>query len=206
MAEIAVLSRISSVRMKILCKQVVGHVLGTEIDYEKVLKLTKDTFDTTSDVKAAVAGLDFILVNSAKYDIENEALTQEIQQLGLPKENAEALVKSYRDSKDALRERFGQQSFSLRKLTKAEWRADVVVSSSELDEINRPALQFKLTTGPPTGMPGFSHGAGVDGSGGDGVVGGGGTGVEEVAFSTTMEKFQVLYSELRTARQLMDQC
>ena len=46
------------------------------------------------------------------------------------------------------------------------------------------------------GQPGFSHS----------VEGGGGTGVEEVAFSTTMEKFQVLYSELRTARQLMDQC
>ena len=124
------------------------------------------------------------------------SLTQEIQQLGLPKENAEAVVKSYRDSKDALRETFRQQSFSLRKLKACEWRADVVVSSSVLDEVNRPAVQLKLTTGPPTGQPGFSHSA----------EGGGGSGVEEVAFSTTMEKFQVLFSELRTARQLMDQC
>ncbi len=76
MAEMAVLSRISSVRMKILSKQVMLHLLGTQIDYEKVLKLTKDTFDSASDVKAAVAGIDFILANSAKYDVDFDTLTQ----------------------------------------------------------------------------------------------------------------------------------
>ena len=182
MAEMAVLSRISSVRMKILSKQVVLHLLGTHIDYEKVLKLTKDTFDSASDVKAAVAGIDFILANSAKYDVDFDTLTQEIQQMGLPKENADALVKSFRDNKDVLRQRLASQSFSLQRLRSLEWRADCVLGSNKLEEINKPAVQLRVTTEPPSG----------------------GGAAQEASFSMTMDKFQVMYSGLRTARQLMD--
>ena len=47
--------------------------------------------------KAAIAGLDFIIANSAKYDIDENTLSLEIQQLGLPTENCDALLKSYKD-------------------------------------------------------------------------------------------------------------
>ena len=39
-----------------------------------------------------VAALHFVLSQSAKYDIDDTTLQLEIQQLGLPKENADALV------------------------------------------------------------------------------------------------------------------
>ena len=37
------------------------------------------------DVKASIAALTFILSSAAKYDCEDETLSNELQQLGLPK-------------------------------------------------------------------------------------------------------------------------
>ena len=51
----------SAVRFKVICMQVMSQLLGGEIDYEKVLKITVDTGHGSSDVKAAVAALDFII-------------------------------------------------------------------------------------------------------------------------------------------------
>lgn len=38
-----------------------------------------------SDVKGCVAALTFIITNAAKYSVDEESLSNELQQLGLPK-------------------------------------------------------------------------------------------------------------------------
>ena len=43
------------------------------------------TFVDTSDVKASIAVLEFILSSAARYDVESSPLSDELQQLGLPK-------------------------------------------------------------------------------------------------------------------------
>ena len=64
--------------------------LTGEIDYAKVSKMMPSGH---SDTKGVVAALQFVLSNSAKYDIDDTTLQLEIQQLGLPKENADVLVR-----------------------------------------------------------------------------------------------------------------
>ena len=49
LAEIATLSRISSIRMKLLVKEVLRHIGTGRIDADKVLKLTKDTLHVDED-------------------------------------------------------------------------------------------------------------------------------------------------------------
>ena len=39
----------------------------------------------SSDVKASIAALSFILSSAAKYNVDGESLSNELQQLGLPK-------------------------------------------------------------------------------------------------------------------------
>ena len=71
-----------------------------------------------SDIKPSIAALHFIITNGAKYDIDDATLSNELQQLGLPKgilltypftflqelaEHCDALVRPYRDNKDKLR-------------------------------------------------------------------------------------------------------
>ena len=79
--EIATLSKVGTVNFKLMVMQVMAELLGGEIDYAKLEKALSDA----SDIKASVAALAFILNSAARYDIENGLLTNELQQLGLPK-------------------------------------------------------------------------------------------------------------------------
>ncbi|VTJ65412.1 Hypothetical predicted protein [Marmota monax] len=85
LAEISTLAKISSVKLRLLCSQVLKELLGQGIDYEKILKLTADAKFESGDVKATVAVLSFILSSAAKHSVDGESLSSELQQLGLPK-------------------------------------------------------------------------------------------------------------------------
>uniref|UniRef100_A0A671FV95 COMM domain containing 4 n=1 Tax=Rhinolophus ferrumequinum TaxID=59479 RepID=A0A671FV95_RHIFE len=85
LAEISTLAKISSVKLRLLCSQVLKELLGQGIDYEKILKLTADARFESGDVKATVAVLSFILSSAAKHSVDGESLSSELQQLGLPK-------------------------------------------------------------------------------------------------------------------------
>ncbi|XP_015256253.1 PREDICTED: COMM domain-containing protein 4 [Cyprinodon variegatus] len=85
LAEISTLAKISSVKMKLLCAQVLKDLLGEGIDYEKVTKLTADAKFESGDIKASIAVLNFILSSASKHDVDSESLSSELQQLGLPK-------------------------------------------------------------------------------------------------------------------------
>lgn len=110
--------------------QILTYCLQDDFNYEKVLKLAKDSSDGVSDIKGAIAAVHFMLTNSAKFDLDEKSLVQEIQQLGLPKENTEAISKLYREQKDNLREKFAENSYRVSKLLCADWRVDQVISSS----------------------------------------------------------------------------
>ncbi|XP_067871507.1 COMM domain-containing protein 4 isoform X4 [Heterodontus francisci] len=117
LAEISTLAKISSVKMKLLCVQVLKDLLGDGIDYEKITKLTADAKFETSDIKATIAVLNFILLSAAKYGVDGESLSSELQQLGLPKVN---------------------------KLDSVSWRVDYTLSSSELKEVNESIIHLKI--------------------------------------------------------------
>ncbi|KAI4825584.1 hypothetical protein KUCAC02_021264 [Chaenocephalus aceratus] len=92
LAEISTLAKLSSVKMKLLCAQVLKDLLGEGIDYDKVTKLTADAKFESGDVKATVAVLSFIFSSAAKHDVDSESLSSELQQLGLPKDKFRVLL------------------------------------------------------------------------------------------------------------------
>ncbi|XP_047676119.1 COMM domain-containing protein 4 isoform X2 [Tachysurus fulvidraco] len=130
LAEISTLSRISSVKMKLLCVQVIKDILDEGIDYDKVAKLTSDA-------------------KFAKHDVDGESLASELQQLGLPKEHTTGLCKSYEDKHTALQEKLKGSSLRLGCLEAVNWRVDYTLSSSELKEVNEPTVQLKLQAQDP---------------------------------------------------------
>ncbi|CAN9499338.1 unnamed protein product [Ophioblennius macclurei] len=146
LAEISTLSKISSVKMKLLCGQVLKDLLGEGIDYDKVTKLTADAKFESGDVKASIAVLSFILSSAAKHDVDSESLSSELQQLGLPKEHTMGLCKSYEDKHSALQDKLRETSLRLNRLESVSWRVDYTLSSSELSEVNKPEIHLKLQT------------------------------------------------------------
>ncbi|KPP62022.1 COMM domain-containing protein 4-like, partial [Scleropages formosus] len=134
LAEISTLAKISSVKMKLLCVQVMKDLLGEGIDVK------------SSDMKASLAVLTFILLSASKHDVDSESLSSELQQLGLPKEHTTGLCKSYEDKHTALQEKLRETSLRFSRLEGVSWRVDYVLSSSELKEVNEPVVQLQLQT------------------------------------------------------------
>uniref|UniRef100_A0A8C9DI32 COMM domain containing 4 n=1 Tax=Prolemur simus TaxID=1328070 RepID=A0A8C9DI32_PROSS len=108
----------SSVKLRLLCSQVLKELLGQGIDYEKILKLTADAKFESGDVKATVAVLSFILSSAAKHSVDGESLSSELQQLGLPKEHAASLCRCYEEKQSPLQEHL--RACSLRQLKQAQ--------------------------------------------------------------------------------------
>ncbi|XP_037624682.1 COMM domain-containing protein 4 [Sebastes umbrosus] len=181
LAEISTLAKISSVKMKLLCAQVLKDLLGDGIDYDKVTKLTADAKFESGDIKASVAVLSFIFSSAAKHDVDSESLSSELQQLGLPKEHTTGLCKSYEDKHSALQGKLRETSLRLGRLEAVSWRVDYTLSSSELREVNEPMIQLKLQ----------AQGAESGES-------------ETTLVSVSANKFRVLLAELKQAQTMMN--
>ena len=144
LAEMSILSKISSVKMKLLCAQVVTEMTGGKIDYAKAAKLTSDAKFEVADIKAAVAALSFIFASSARQNVDGETVSNELQQLGLPKEHANALCKIYDDKLDQLQRTLRQSSMRISKLKEVDWRIDYVISSSLMGDVGEPEIQLEI--------------------------------------------------------------
>uniref|UniRef100_A0A8D2PEJ4 COMM domain containing 4 n=1 Tax=Zosterops lateralis melanops TaxID=1220523 RepID=A0A8D2PEJ4_ZOSLA len=134
----------SSVKLKLICAQVLRDLLGEPIEYDKILKLTSDAKLESGDVKATIAVLGFILSSAAKHNVDSESLSSELQQLGLPKEHASGLCRSYEEKQSPLQDRLRACSLRLSQLGSVRWRVDYTLSSSELQEVNEPVVHLTL--------------------------------------------------------------
>jgi hypothetical protein len=186
LAEITTLSKVSPPRMRLLVQMVVDYIIAGTIDYDEVSKVTSEELAGKSDMKGAVSALHFALSNSAKYGVEDTTLLLEIQQLGLPKENADLVAGAFRESKDAMQARFAQKSYQVNTLGGVAWRVDRLIASS-------PAASTAGACDREVHLK-FTVDAAPQAEGGA---------VTEVACAMPADKFQVLHTELRKARAQM---
>eukprot|EP00002_Diphylleia_rotans_P003188 TRINITY_DN1215_c0_g1_i3.p1 TRINITY_DN1215_c0_g1~~TRINITY_DN1215_c0_g1_i3.p1 ORF type:complete len:190 (+),score=44.66 TRINITY_DN1215_c0_g1_i3:53-622(+) len=146
LGDIALLSKVSAIKMRMLCAQIAAKIAKNEIDYAKVTKLTADANFSQSDVKAAVAALHWIFTNATKHDVEESVLVSELQQLGFPKEHSEGLGRVYRDQKGEMHQQLAREVLTVSKLEALDWRLNYVLSSSSAQELNAPTVELKIAT------------------------------------------------------------
>ena len=178
--EINLIGKISAVRVRVITTEVLKQLAGAaQIDFDRLLQLCalddSAGSDNWSDVKAIVAAFEFIFTQAVKHETDPEVLTQELQQLGMPKEHCDRLVRSYSDALPLVKQTFIDQRLSLPRLNSVDWQVDYVLSSDALLRLNEPTVQVKvaLSTG------------------------------KEHAFEMSVDKLRVLIGELKTARDLM---
>ena len=112
----------SVVKFKVLCRHLLQQSSGGAVDEQKLAKLLGDGKLDTHEVKGVVASLHFILSSSVRYDVAEDTLANELQQLGLPKEHTEALVGTLRDGRAQLQQHLAGSSLRLPKLEGLLWR------------------------------------------------------------------------------------
>lgn len=171
--EIATLSKVSAVRIRLLAQQVVAQELaGEDVDETKALKLVADTKLDDSSARAVLAALHFVISGAARHDVDDPTLLDELQQLGLPKEHADAICRPYRQKCTAIQAHARRTGVQFPRLRSSGYRVEHVLASSDLGETSAPitTLRLELTSG------------------------------ERLTFSMDADSLEVLHSELRRAR------
>ena len=130
LAEVTTLSKLTAVRIKLIVTQVLSNCIEGTFNHERILKLAATHGDGVRDIKGAIAAIHFILTNSARFDLDEMSMSQEVSQLGLPKENVDTICRQYREYKDSLRNILEQGSYRVSRLLDTEWRVDHIIAAS----------------------------------------------------------------------------
>eukprot|EP00698_Gefionella_okellyi_P006619 TRINITY_DN15943_c0_g1_i1.p1 TRINITY_DN15943_c0_g1~~TRINITY_DN15943_c0_g1_i1.p1 ORF type:complete len:197 (-),score=35.85 TRINITY_DN15943_c0_g1_i1:49-639(-) len=175
LAEVAVLAKITSIRFRSLVSAVLARISGDQDDAAVVKAATAAKLDP-SETKAAVAAVHYILHSAAKYGVDANDLMTELQQLGLPKEQCDAVGRVFREKAESVQESLASQTLFLPRLRDVDWRVDRIVASSKLQDITAASAHLKL----------------VDED------------QKSYTFEITQEKLALLLHELKLARSRMD--
>ncbi|KAG5879660.1 hypothetical protein JTB14_021463 [Gonioctena quinquepunctata] len=113
LVEINTLSKISSVKLKLLGQLVAKAIIDPPIDMEKAEKLFADSkMDCDIDLKACIACLTYILTSATRFSCDSIALQSELQQLGLPREHSTSIKRILDEQFENMTEKF--KALSLR--------------------------------------------------------------------------------------------
>ncbi|KYN17072.1 COMM domain-containing protein 4 [Trachymyrmex cornetzi] len=108
LAEINTLSRMTSIKMKMLGQAVAKYLTEGELDVN------------VSDAKAMVAALELIFTSSVRYGVSAADLSSELQQLGLPREHSTAVARLHTDHCPQIMAVLSSQSLRVSRLSSIE--------------------------------------------------------------------------------------
>jgi len=120
--EITFLTKISSVKLRILSNQICKYILSKGNNIQDIKKILFDLNLNEQETTIVISVLDFIFRNSAKFNVEDNFLNQELQQLGLPQEIAESISKVFKREKNKLREFLKFDVFSFNNIDNIDYK------------------------------------------------------------------------------------
>lgn len=152
LTQIAVLSRLSSVKSKLVTQQVARQLMGQDLDMEKVHGLVADSKISEEDLQSLLSALHFILSSASRFATSEDFLRAELQQLGLPKETASAVAKVHQDSTAVVRQKLAEESLRTNRLDEVDCRLaadgsvelDLSVSSSDDSNASKRTLSLAV--------------------------------------------------------------
>jgi len=153
LTQMGTLSRLSSVKAKLLAQHVARHLAGQEMQVEKTNALLADLKLSVGDAQSLVASIQFILSSASRFFTSEEHLRAELQQVGLPKEHAAALAKVHLDSTRSIREKLLSDSASPNSVQDVTWR---LVDDENCQDGPLIELDFQLKGTVESGAQSFS--------------------------------------------------
>ena len=186
LAEVATISSMSLEMMTSLLKEILSYAIAGTFDTEMVFVLAERYENSVSDLKGAIAAVNFLVTNAAKYNLDEISLSQEIQQLGLRKDIADLISGEFDANCIKLRERFALDSYRISSLQNIDWRIDQVISTSKAEDKKDLLAHLRLKVKGGTGQND-------------------GENTEDIAFELSPEHLDVMIHEISQAHELMKQ-
>ena len=129
--EIVYLSKITPVKLRILGNLICKYIMK-EGDTVKINKILEEMNLTQEEITIVISSLCFIIKSSGKFNVDDMILSQELQQLGLPQDTADAISKVYKKNKDILRNYLKEDIFSFNRVSDVHYK----ISYSMADKYN----------------------------------------------------------------------
>ncbi|CAD7005242.1 COMM domain-containing protein 4 [Ceratitis capitata] len=115
---ISTLSVLSAKNLETLAGLVAKRILGREFEENAIKALTADI---SNDGKSIVACIHFLLINASRHAVSETVFSEEIQQLGLPKEHAAAMCHVLADNVTQIRQRLQDKAFRINELSSVRY-------------------------------------------------------------------------------------
>ncbi len=128
--EITYLTKFTSVKLRIISNQICRFIINKGSNIQDLKKILDEMNLNENESKIVISVLDFIFRNSAKFDVEDITLNQELQQLGLPQENADSISKVFKNQKVKLREFLKNDIFSFNIINDVNFKNSYTLSDN----------------------------------------------------------------------------
>ena len=129
--EIVYLSKITPIKHRILGNLICKYIMK-EGDTQKIKKMLEEMNLTQEEITIVISSLCFIIKSSAKFNVDDMMLSQELQQLGLPQDIADAISKVYKKNKDILRNYLKQDIFSFNRVSDVHYKTSYCLCKMKL--------------------------------------------------------------------------
>ena len=130
--EIVYLSKITPIKHRILGNLICKYIIK-EGDTQKIKKMLEEMNLTQEEITIVISSLCFIIKSSAKFNVDDMMLSQELQQLGLPQDIADAISKVYKKNKDILRNYLKQDIFSFNRVSDVHYKTSYCLADKYND-------------------------------------------------------------------------
>ena len=125
--EITYLTKITPVKLRILGNLICKYIMK-EGDTQKINKILEEMNLSSEEITIVISSLCFIIKSSAKFNVDDLMLSQELQQLGLPQDNADAISKVYKKNKEILRKYLKEDIFSFNKINDVHFKTSYCIA------------------------------------------------------------------------------
>ncbi|KAM3135476.1 hypothetical protein pb186bvf_012332 [Paramecium bursaria] len=132
LAESALLTKIASVKVKLVTQYIIQSLVDGEDLSSKIFKMLEGSGFNQQEINSTISCITFIIENSSKYDISDTVLTKELIDLGLPKENCEQISKTFKQFKERLAEYYKSLVFKVGKMQEMHYGVSKFIVSDNI--------------------------------------------------------------------------
>ena len=125
--EITYLTNITPVKLRIIGNLICKYIMK-EGDTKKITKILEEMNLSPEEITIVISSLCFIIKSSGKFNVDDMMLSQELQQLGMPQDNADALSKVYKKNRDVLRAYLKEDIFSFNKINDVHFKTSYCIA------------------------------------------------------------------------------
>lgn len=127
-SEITYLNKINAVKLRIISSAMCTSLSNGGKDYSKITKMLEEINFSHEEISIIIGVLYFIFKSSVKFQVDSVILNQELQQLGLPQENADSMVKVYKSNSKAIEGYLTNDIFKEDSPSTLEWRISYIIA------------------------------------------------------------------------------